>query len=282
MPAFYSILQALIHPQTDEYLSVGLILCGDEGQVHFELSNEKLKAAKDILPSGSGKLLQTTVRNIYDSIRAPADQSGQVSLGLGSRFSTPEYLQYLSQYSHNLLRFTAPVRIDMPATQDTFLALFKRYIFDANPLAVKPAASVSPFEKLQADFYPYIAKRVNVGFTLTPEILPSLFIEAPVSFIGKNNVPVVGREIDFSKRSYNLGKDLNDMYALIKAFEAQGDEGQYYLVGNEPPKQLSKQHHIWDTMRQSRFLLVIPIEETEQIREYIELHNVRPYVEEMA
>jgi len=81
------------------------------------------------------------------------------------------------------------------------------------------------------------------------------------------------------KGAINLSKDLNDMYALIKAFDAANITGKYYMVGDEPPKKADKQHEMWNTMRKSPFVTVVPIAETEQITDYLEEHNVRPYRE---
>lgn len=277
MPAQYSILQILLRPQIDEYLAVGLLLF-DEGQVHFAVSEDKVRAAKSLLSTGAGRLLSDSIRDIK-RVLSPSSSSDQ---GVrNSVFTQPAYLEYVSRYHNNLLRFTAPEFIRINPTPEHFSNLFHTLIFHAQSVPVLPLASASPFDSLRNTFYPRIRNRVNAGFTLTPSILPSLFVPTSVSFIGQNEVQVVGQEINFAKKAYNLGKDLNDMYALIKAFEADNKvDGKYFLLGNEPPTHSVKQHEMWVTMQNSPFVEVVPIAESERVSSYLEMHDVRPYVAE--
>jgi hypothetical protein len=138
------------------------------------------------------------------------------------------------------------------------------------------------FANLTESFYPRIEGKVNLDIKLTADILPTLFLPTKLNFLGQNEVQVIGKEIDFSKRSYNLGKDLNDINALMKSFEeAEKNDGKYFLIGNEPLKsEYPKQHEMWKMIyNRKKHTEIVPLNEVERIIMYIDEHGVKPYVQ---
>ena len=281
MKTFYSILQVIFNQGVGEHLSVGLLLASEGEQLFFKISEEKLDAAKMLLSEASKRLLHESIRDLKNNL-GESSPTPQTTLDFfQSPFRQAAYLQYLSRYQNNLVRFSSPIEIEVPFNQELFKALCWRYVYP-DPENETPRLLVSsPFEPLRSSFYPKIEKQVNTNFQLTSIVLPTLFLNTTVNLIGQNEVQVVGKEIHFEKRSYNLGKDLNDIYAMIKAFEANGqDNGKYYLIGNEPSKNEIKQHEMWETMRKSKWVEVVPTDETERIEAYLDKHHVKPYVAE--
>lgn len=54
-------------------------------------------------------------------------------------------------------------------------------------------------------------------------------------------------------------------------------KGNYFIIGDEPIKQNSKQHNTWVQVKASKFLEFVPSSETNRISEYMEEHSVQPY-----
>lgn len=276
MPTYFSILQAILRPETGEYLAIGLLVVG-EGHHFFEISEEKLKAAKSLLTSGSARLLNASIHDLEHTLR-PVSDSNRELFSAAHPFTDIGYLDYSSRYHNNLLRFTAPEVIQFPADRTHFSRLFELYVYNGDPGRPALAEAVSPFEALKEEFYPKIMDRVNLNVELTTEHVASLFMPTHVNLIGKNDILVVGREILFAKRSYNLGNDLKEVYTLIKAIEEDFDPPQVFLIGDEPPREMVRSHTMWQDMRNSRFLEVVPVAETAQIEEYVKEHHVEPFL----
>jgi hypothetical protein len=277
MKSFYSILQLVFNQGAGEHLALGLLLVEADGQIYFRISEERHEAIRLLLSEESKRLLNDSLKDLSLHFQ-DAEVSIQTSLNLSpSLFRNQSYLQYLSRYQNNLLRFSNPVAIEAPANPDVFQALYWRYVHagadNESPRLILP----SPFEILKTEFYPRIQNRVNTDYQITSEILPTLFLNTQVNLIGKNEKIVVGKEVQFRKRAYNLGKDLNDIYALIKSFEANDQPGgKYFLIGNEPPKSEIKQHEMWSTMHRSKWVDLVSTSETEKIESYLADHDVQP------
>lgn len=278
MPTHYSIPQALLRPETGEYLAIGLLMAG-EGCPFFGISDEKLKAARELLSPSAARMLAESVRDLTRSFATEYDTS---LFETGSSLASWDFLSYSSRYHNNLIRFSAPERITLEANPQNFAQLFKLYVYHSGLSKPGLAEVPSPFRVLKESFYPRIETRVNLEVELTASQIPHLFMPTKVDFIGKNEVPVIGREVLFAKRSYNLGKDLNEMYALIKTVEEDFQKPQVFLVGDEPPKTMTKAHELWANMRKSPFLEVVPIAEVDRIEGYIQEHGVQPFFEPNA
>jgi hypothetical protein len=56
-------------------------------------------------------------------------------------------------------------------------------------------------------------------------------------------------------------------------------KGQYYIIGKEPDKRNYKeQHDNWLHIRDSGLIEFVDVNETQKISEYIERHDVKPFV----
>jgi hypothetical protein len=195
------------------------------------------------------------------------------------QFSREEYLGYLAQYHHNLLTFTPPRPINLPGNQASFLRLYEKFI-DRIPATEEKEASPFHIEEVVSEkLYPSLEGKVNLGLRLTSTEIPTLFLPTRVSFIGRNDAPMVGRVIDFSKRAYNLQHDLTEMYTLVKAFEENGESrGKYYVIGQEPSQSQKKEHATWAAIHRSKTVEYVDLTETERIAEYAQAHNLESFI----
>ncbi len=277
MSTYFSILQAILRPETGEYLAIGLLVVG-EGRHFFEISDEKVKAAKSLLSPASTRQLNASVHDLEKTLK-PMSTNQDELFSFAHPFTNLGYLDYSSRYHNNLLRFTSPEPIQFPADQTHFLSLFKLYVYNGDPSRQTLAESVSPFEVLKEHFYPNIKDRVNLNVELTRKHVQHLFMPTHVDLIGKNDLLVIGREIQFSKRHYYLGNDLKEIYSLVKAIEEEFEPPKVFLIGDEPPREMGRSHGMWQDMRNSKFLKVVPVAETDQIEAYVQEHGVEPFLD---
>jgi hypothetical protein len=283
MKTFYSILYCPIRPVVDERLSIALLLrTGDK--VFFRYSHDKLKVIKELLPDYAYNLLKSSLRNIeeYFGIKNSDINLGQMIIeGVEihpERFLKPEYFEYLSNYSNNLLHFSKPKSIDLNVTNEVFETLYNKLIFETDTLA-KKRSLIS--EKVRIKVNPKIQGHVNLEVELTSKQISNLIVPTPVWFIGKNDNDVTGEVIDFDKATHHLENDIRQHLFLLQSLHSTKDKyhGKHFLVGNEPKKANLVNHSIWNELRNLRYLSYIAPSETEKITQYIKRHKVSPYFE---
>ncbi|MCK9639582.1 MAG: hypothetical protein M0R39_06685 [Prolixibacteraceae bacterium] len=271
MKSHYSILSAVVRPEIQEKISIGLLLVSTD-ELFFSFSKNKISVVRTLLDSSLYKFLNETIRQIdsavssenakKETVFAKAEHSIQFS---GS------YLSYMNRYSNNLINFSEPVEIDLPANDDLYNFLFKKYI-DASGSTYKKSKSV---DKVKEEFYPKVKDYYNINKDITPIDIPNLLMSVNVDIIGKNEIPVFGQIIDFERQVYNIRQDVAALDFLMDAF----DNGKFcsYLIGNEPNKTtFPKSHDAWADLRNWNKIINLPLDEIDRVKEYAEEHGVHP------
>jgi hypothetical protein len=276
MKSFYSILQVPTRPAGQEQLNIGLLLVGDNVSF-FRFSNKKLEFVKKLIPDNSYNLLRSYLFNLAEKIKGDND-------GLQSKFRNTDFISYLSAYNNNLITFSKPSPIDIEVNEQNYKALFEKFIFSIE-LDVEGQDEIQKTDSLQKqlkkNLYPRIKQHVNLDQVLTTKEIPSLLVPSvKVSFIGQNNIPVAGQGVDFEKPAEQISTNISRLITLIKAFEEQRKTGRYYIIGKEPDKKSFKeQHDNWLHIKNSSLIKFVDVSETEEVSQYIEQHNVKPFVE---
>ncbi len=107
----FSIIYAVIHQETDEKISVGIIIVGENG-IDIKYSERKLKATKYLFPQNDSEFISRAVRGLphNNSIKSKKD------------------IDYLSRYSNNLLSISSLETIDLEPTEANKQWLFNNYV----------------------------------------------------------------------------------------------------------------------------------------------------------
>jgi len=271
MKSHYSILSAVIRPEIQERISIGLLLVSND-ELFFCVSKSKLSVVRSLIDSSLYKFLTETIKQIDTAVNSENSKKETLfaSDGLNQQFSE-SYLSYMSRYSNNLINFSAPIQIDLPANVDLYNFLYKKYI-DANAIAQKNVKSV---EIVKEEFYPQVKNYYNTDKDISTEELPGLPMTVNVDLIGKNEIPVFGQIIDFERPVYNIRQDVAVLNFLMDAYEA--GKTTCFMVGNEPDKtRFSKSHDAWNDLRKWNKFNFLQLDEIGQIKEYAEVHGVVP------
>lgn len=276
MRTFYSLLQVPLRPAGQEQLNIGLLLVGDHG-ILFSYSEPKLNVLKNLIPSSAFNLLKSYLISLKTKIH---DDSSLIK----NQFSNVEFLNYLSNYNNNLLTFSRPNTLDLEITNETFQKLFEKLVFEPNvevELSIV-AEPLSIYNQVQTTLYPKIEGKVNIEKKVTSHDLKSLIAPVKVDFIGRNQVPVAGVTVDFTKSENTLVNSLTKFVSLIHALDRDGkDGGKYFVVGKEPDKD-TIQHKRWEDMRDTGFVEFIDINEVDKVASYIDQHHVKPLFSEKS
>lgn len=281
MNTYYSVIFASVNSIISERLSIGIVMVGDN-RVWFRYSGKKLSLMHHFFTDEAFQLLKTSLKNIEstaNSVHNKEEIRNELKLfdfsGENYHVFSLEYLRYLSRYCNSTLNFNEPVKIDLEASDELFGHLYNEFVF----VETDGTKRVSTVEMVKTNLYPSIKNHVNLDQRIETGTISGLIIPIELDFIGKNENPVVGKITDFNQSSFYLDASLANLFVLMKTLEAKDQSGNYFVIGNEPDKQNTKQHKTWQEVRSSKFLDFVPYTETWRVTEYMETHNVKPYFE---
>ncbi len=201
-----------------------------------------------------------------------------------NKFSKTEFVSYLSNYNSNLVTFAKPTPIELEVTDQNFRALFEKFIFlfEMDSMPTEVAELITVKQQLNAGLYLRIKEHVNLNKTITTKEVPTLLVPSvKINFIGQNNLPVAGQEVDFENTVNSITNSISRLISLIKAFDMENKRGQYYIIGKEPDQKLfGAQHDNWQHIRKSNLIDFVDVRDVGTISDYIHQHGVRPFVEE--
>jgi hypothetical protein len=271
MKSHYTIISAVVRPEIQEKISIGLLLVSATG-LHFSCSKNKLTVVRSLIDKSLYRFLNDTIRQIDLAIEAEIANKGTIFTSSDHPVQFSEgYLSYMNRYSNNLISFSSPVQIEMEADQKLFDFLFSKYI-DATEAAPKRTKSV---EVIKSEFLPKVNTHFNIERELTRNDIPDLLMSVNVDMIGKNEVPVFSQIIDFERNINFIQQDVAVLEFLCNAFEKQKPKS--FLVGNEPDKSAyPKSHAAWNDMRNYSKFDFVEMEEIERVKVYAEEHEVQP------
>jgi hypothetical protein len=271
MKSHYSILSAVVRPEIQEKISIGLLLVSAD-EIFFSFSKNKISILKSLLDPSLLKFLNETIKQIDTAVSSENAKKKTLFPNMEHSMQFSEsYLSYMNRYSNNLINFSSPVQIDLPANDGLYNFLFKKYI-DASGSVQKKTKTV---EKVKEEFYPQIKTYYNTDKEITSAEIPKLLMSVNVDIIGKNEIPVFGQIIDFERHVYNILQDVAVLDFLMDAYEK--NRSHSFLIGNEPDKTaFPKSHEAWNDLRKWNKSTYLPLDEIEQVKEYAVKHGVQP------
>ncbi|NJL76551.1 MAG: hypothetical protein HC892_17570 [Saprospiraceae bacterium] len=143
MDTFYSILSAVIRPEIQEKITIGLALL-DQQQVVVGFSKPKINVLRELVSNEVYQTLKMNIQGIQQaSVGGTKVKRVNDYLMWGATSEHPifsqQYLKYLSDYRQNILAFSAPAVVDIPVNQANFNRLFELFVHTPNfePAKVK-------------------------------------------------------------------------------------------------------------------------------------------------
>lgn len=275
MKTYYSIIFSQLSSVSKERLNIGLLMVSEQ-MVKFQFAAEKVAVLKKLLPDDAVKLINVYLKGISNKVEM------HYELHEPSASITENYINYLSDYSNNLVSFTKPEALNVALNDHVFEQLFNKLIYKSN----KPKEDFIKMPVLDVakkNFLDKVYKRVNVTIELTSDNLPFILFPITIDMIGRNDKPVLSQFIDFSANPTVLRNGLSSYINLIKPFElAEKKDGKFFIVGNEPLKANKYQHQIWEHLRSSSLekagiIEIVPEDEIDAIESYLSEHDVQPF-----
>jgi hypothetical protein len=277
MKTFYSIIFTPLSALSNERINLGLLVSQEGGVSMVKFSEEKLSLLKKFLPAESYTLLKIQLAS-FENLSKPNND-----LKLDFKQLNSDFIQYLSNYTNNLISLTPPKKIDVEASESVFKKLFEQYIYKSSDIWIEEKKRPSKLAEVKRRFIPKVSSRVNVDYTLKASDFDFVVFNLNVDLIGKNDAPVLTQFVDFQTSAEAIKHRVNDYVSLIKPFEIKESKiGKFFIVGQEPDKELNKQHLIWENLIKSPLVSkdiveIVSPNELERIQDYLEEHDVRPF-----
>lgn len=279
MKTFYSILYAVIRPETDEKIAIGLIL-SDGNKTLFDFSKAKLGAAKQLLGDDSVKFIQNYITAVRKTVKDSLKELNQHSIFEFTDSRHPiineSYFNYLSVYSTNLVWFSKPLQVDVPVQKESFERLFCKLV-DENYGKKTVKQELQGINIVKGDFIPKVADYFSLDSEVTSSEVSGLIVPVSIDLIGKNDRMVFAQFLDMEKPV----RDIKYGFYEIKELKEMEKNSEGFLVSSEPDKaNFKKQHLIWKNIRNYSKINYLDISEVDRIKEYAEEHHVIPFFNE--
>lgn len=276
---FYSILYAVIRPETDEKIAIGLIL-SDGSNSLFDSSKNKLGAVKSLLGTDALRYIQNYIssvkKTVLDSMKNLHQHSIFEFIDSKHPVINENYFNYLSVYSSNLVWFSKPLQIDVPVEKETFRKLFEKFVDEEYGKDFVKHELVG-LRRVKNDFIPKVTGYFSHDTEVTNTEFSGLITPVSIDLIGKNEIMVFAQFLDMEKPV----RDIKYSFYDIKELKEVEQNSKGFLVSTEPDKtDFSKQHLIWNNIRNYKQFEYIDISEVEKIKEYAEEHHVVPFFNE--
>lgn len=273
MNTFYSIVYALITPQTGEKIALGLLLSDEEKSV-FRYSKAKLAVVHALVKDEQSKFIADYLHSLDRQCNTPG--AGIPALGLefaGAKSLVSEsYIDYLSVYNQNIITYSKPVVIDMEVSTHSMDILFHKLINEK-----ESAVLISPHEhKLALIKFEFILKVGNyysIDREITNEAYSNLIMPVRIDLFGKNEWPVFAKFFDFERKVPAIKNDYFDLNQLVEVLE----NPKGFIISSEP--EIAKypiQHKAWESIRNSNKTEYLDSSEVDKIQDYAVEHGVIP------
>ncbi len=276
MQTYYTIISAVIRPEINETLSLGLLVMSDT-EIFLNFSKTKISVLNDLLPKHRNSAIKHEIRDIeigYKEIKK--DKALLLFKSPKEDMFYKDYLDYLSRYKYNGIVFSKPKEIDIQISKEIFEVLYHRYVDEDLFTKMIEDNIENSIEKYRKEVLPNLSKYYNTNRKVGSDIIADAMIPIHFDLVGKNEVEVFAKSIDLERRVYNIEHDISLLYPL-KNFK---NEAKKFFISKEPMKKYKKQHDIWNNLRKEKWLEYVDISEVEKLETYAKLHNVEPLFKE--
>lgn len=272
MNTYYTIISAVIRPEINEKISLGLLaVSGNEA--FLNLSKSKLSITRALLPQHIFNGLKDEIRDIQIAYRNFKEKAKENVL-----FDNPykglieeSYISYLSKYKNNVVIFSKPQKIDIQLTPNIVTSLYHKFV-DEEHFTLEENHYENSIEKYRKEYLPNLSSYYNTNRIIDRKTIPDVIIPMKFDLVGKNEIEVFAKSIDLERRTYNVEHDVNGFYPLKNLKE----KAKKFFISKEPDKKYETQHQIWQTLRSANWLEYVDISEVERLEKYAKEHQVLP------
>ena len=284
MKTFYTIIKIAPNTLAGDTLSIGLLLYnGDKFWLQF--SEERKSVAKKLLDNKAdivdfvAKQLQNKIDEMNRSIANAYSSFFEADNILG----VPDF-RHISNYSNGVVRFSEPAFLNDSVTDEKFQKLFSLLI-DKVEIKIEKKQDLlddSFKQTIQTKLISRVEYRVHTNLELNPSNVNGLYYNFSIDCIGLNGAFIAAKSIPFHKRYETIDKELGHYFALMSVlkltYKRAHTDDHFYIIANEPSDVNSKEHKVWERLKQNPAVQMIYAEQSELIAEEIEEKNAGKFL----
>lgn len=274
MKTFYSLVYAVITPETGEKIALGILLSNGSESL-FRYSVQKLEALKHFIGLPEHNYVREYLKSVEHLGNRFEPSIGKTAIELETiHFSAVAegYIDYLSNYNQNIISFGKPVQIDIAIEKESFDRLFTAMIKEK--VMVQNPSARHQIHKVRETFIPTVENFYTSEFEITPKEFDALSFPIKLDLLGKNEKPVFARFLDFEKAMNHIKSDFFDIDQVLNAI--MNIKG--FVIASEPDRDhFQHQHVAWDRFRNKEGIEYLDLSEVERVREYALSHGVEPW-----
>uniref|UniRef100_F4CBJ8 DUF3037 domain-containing protein n=1 Tax=Sphingobacterium sp. (strain 21) TaxID=743722 RepID=F4CBJ8_SPHS2 len=255
MNTFYSIIYTKPNSANDEKIAVGLVLVSN-GKVWFDFALQKIDIAEKLISGSVKGQLLNSMKGLKTFFSNLPNQLSDTLFIEENFFTQKSYLQYLHQYTNNVLQFSEP----MPLAAEGDSALFSKLAEKLIDMKVNEKASgkksMFHHKVLAVIKKANLQNKVDIDLKLSPKRLKGIYTDTSIRLIGKNGIITAANDIDFTIAPETLANQLSQWEVLIHALNSLSEDknwksGSYHLIFNSPEKK-SEQEKILNRAKQDK------------------------------
>jgi len=282
MKQFYSYIKVSPNPAVGDSLAIGILLY-DGKKFRQYISDKKKKSASRLLSSNID--LDIALKGIVSKSKSiDKDQSTNKLFYDSSKYSTPSYFNYLSDYSNGIIQFSKPQMITGEMTDSNFTKLTdslfpedRQYYKSVNLVKASDSLSTVVTEKLISR----VESLVHTFFNINYHQYAGLHFDYNMDVIGKNGTLVGAKVMSFDQNEQSLQLNLFKYNFLINRISPQDlpqQANNFFLISDEPDISLKRQHKLWESAVYNPVIKVLREEESNKVADLIISKKARTFL----
>jgi hypothetical protein len=274
MKTYYTIIKVIYNSLVKDSISVGMVL-SDDNSFQIRFSENKVRIAKTLLGDNK-KHLDFIIQQIEKTLLSVNDEHDTGIFKFENKISA-SYFNYLNRYSNNIVQYECPNYIKEDNTTTTFNNLFRLFIdneIKSEDTLVKADLELKNREIINTKLISRVKDKVHTNIKFSDKILPTLYFNYELDCIGLNGVFTGAKSINFNVSEVTLQKEISNYYAIASILENNynkyGSINNFYLISDEPSSVGSKEHQLWEKLKNGKKFNLIHTEEADLVAQKIE------------
>jgi hypothetical protein len=275
MNTFYSIVYALITPQTGEKISLGLLLSDDEKSI-FRFSKAKLSVVHSLVGDEQSRFIADYIHSLDRQCNAKDSCRPEIDLDFADAAKSlvsERYIDYLSVYNQNIITFSKPVVIDMEISPASMDILFPKLINEKQPIYQLQIHHEHKLSDVRNSFVHVVSNHFSIDREITKTEFPGLIMPVKIDLFGKNERTVFAKFFDFERKTDHIKNSFFDLDQMLEVL----DKPKAFIISAEPEaEKYAVQHQAWESIRNIKKVDYVDCSEVKKIQEYAVEHGVIP------
>lgn len=286
MKKFYTIIQLAPNKAAGDTVAIGMLLF-DGSKLKYYISDKKKNIALKLLNDKNVDIdfFIKQITNKCDIINNDIDERNLFNKY--DKISDVSYINYLSNYSNGLLKFSKPTvffdEVDDFKFNDLINLFFNETIFK-NEIVIHNEINIEAI--VQNELIKKVTNKIHTNYKFSPNNLNSIYFPFEMDCIGLNGSLIGAKLMSFEKSKTTLDKNLSHYFTLISMLSSKYNkslkDNKFYLITEEPSEINSEEHRVWESIIKNELVTLIHPEQSNTVADLVFEKNASKFLEEVS